>query len=96
MEFEHKADGRLKATKEQKEIILSEIRRGVSPAEVARKYGLRIQLVLKWRRLDLQAPLNEALNPQANLVATKLMAFLLLNTANSSMRTIAFVSRWRT
>jgi transposase-like protein len=63
IDFNRRADGVLKPTREQKEVILSEMRRGASPAEVARKYGLRIQLVIKWRRMDLQEPLNEALNP---------------------------------
>ncbi len=61
MEFGRRADGKLKFTKEQKETILSELRLGHSPAEVARKYGLRIQLLLKWRRDDLQAPMQAAL-----------------------------------
>lgn len=63
IEFNRRVDGKLKPTREQREVVLSEMRRGASPAEVARKYGLRIQLVIKWRRMDLQAPLNEALNP---------------------------------
>lgn len=65
LEFNKRSDGKIRPTRDQREIILSEIRRGNSPAEVARKYGLRIQLVLKWRRDELQAPLN-AMNDLPN------------------------------
>ncbi len=70
MEFHKRSDGKIRPTKEQKEVILSELRFGSSPAEISRKYGLRIQLVLKWKREALQAPMQAALK-QSNQEVSK-------------------------
>lgn len=72
MEFQKRSDGKIRPTKEQKEVILSEIQRGSSPAAVARKYGLRIQLVLKWKREALQGPMQAALK-QSNHENSKMI-----------------------
>jgi transposase len=45
------AQGKKRYTAEEKRRVLEEVSSGGTPAEIARKYGIRIQNVYRWRRL---------------------------------------------
>lgn len=55
MEFQVSKSGRKSYTAEQKQIMLNEIAEGAAIGEIARKYGVPIQNLSKWKSLSKTA-----------------------------------------
>lgn len=58
VQITRRADGRVRATDEEKRRLLDLLNSGLSIAEVARTHNLTIQTLVKWRRADVKTAMR--------------------------------------